>query len=84
MFNYPSVSYRLSMIILVIFTVTSCKTVNVEKPAETYQYEKAELQPSLIGFSAEAKLSDIQKELNREFTDWFTKTTASTITGVIT
>ncbi|MBK6965009.1 MAG: DUF4403 family protein [Bacteroidales bacterium] len=61
-------SYRLSMIILVIFTVTSCKTVNVEKPAETYQYEKAELQPSLIGFSAEAKLSDIQKELNREFT----------------
>lgn len=59
---------RLRWILLIpLFVAVSCATVKVEKPAESYTYEVVRPQPSVIGFTAEARLSDIQKELNREF-----------------
>jgi hypothetical protein len=68
MFNFRPAIYRILLMIPVLFAVISCQTAKIEKPSEAYQSAKAELQPSMIGFSAEARLSDIQKELNREFT----------------
>jgi len=59
--------YRILLLVLISVTFSSCATIKVDKPAEAYQPAKVELQPSLIGFTAEAKLSDIQKTLNSEF-----------------
>ena len=53
----------------ILFAAVSCATVKVEKPAETYLPEIVRPESSVIGFTAEARLSDIQKELNRQFTD---------------
>lgn len=58
---------RLAML-AILFAAVSCATVKVEKPAETYLPEIVRPETSVIGFTAEARLSDIQKELNRQFT----------------
>ncbi|KAF0204259.1 MAG: hypothetical protein FD170_577 [Bacteroidetes bacterium] len=58
---------RLAML-AILFAAVSCATVKVEKPAETYLPEIVRPESSVIGFTAEARLSDIQKELNRQFT----------------
>lgn len=52
---------------LLIIFLLSCSTAKVEKPVETYLPEVIRPKSSVIGFTAEAKLSDIQKELNRQF-----------------
>lgn len=48
--------------------LSSCKTVNVTRPAETYNNQVPQPKPSMISFSAQSKISDIQNELNRNFT----------------
>lgn len=58
---------RLAML-AILFAAVSCATVKVEKPAETYLPEIVRPETSVIGFTAEARLIDIQKELNRQFT----------------
>jgi len=59
---------RLALLAISLIAV-SCASVKVEKPAETYLPEVVRPKSSVIGFTAEARLSDIQKELNRQFTD---------------
>lgn len=54
-------------LVLLLFVAASCATTKVEKPAEAYQSASHDLQPSLIGFTAEARLSDIQRTLNSQF-----------------
>ncbi len=55
-------------VVLISIALSACSSVKIEKPAEAYNSIKAELQPSLIVLTSEARLSDIQKELNSEFT----------------
>lgn len=59
---------RLVWAVLCSLTISSCASLKVEKPDEAYQPAIAELEPSMIGLTAEVKLSDIQKELNNQFT----------------
>lgn len=47
--------------------LTACKTVNVTKPAESYNNYVSNAKPSMISFSAQSKISDIQSELNKNF-----------------
>lgn len=60
--------YRMIVAVLLSLAVSSCATLKVDKPAETYQPAIVDPEPSMIGLSAEAKLSDIQRELNKQFT----------------
>lgn len=68
MIKNSSLFCRLSLVVSVVMMLTSCRTLKIEKPVESYKPEVVRPQPSVIGFTTEAKLSDIQKELNREFT----------------
>lgn len=52
----------------VLMVLASCASVKIEKPIEAYNYVAVRPVPSVIGFTLEAKLSDIQKELNSTFT----------------
>ncbi|MBW6491136.1 MAG: DUF4403 family protein [Lentimicrobium sp.] len=52
---------------ILILILVSCGTVKIEKPVETYLPGTIRPKSSVIGFTAEARLSDIQKELNRQF-----------------
>ncbi len=61
-----SIKYWYSVGIMLLFA--SCATVKIEKPVEAYNYVPVRPTPSIIGFTMEAKLSDIQKELNATFT----------------
>ena len=54
--------------VLLIVLLASCATVKIEKPVEAYTYVPVRPTPSVIGFMLEAKLSDIQRELNETFT----------------
>ncbi len=58
---------NLSGVTLLLFAA-SCATVKIEKPVESYQPVVVRAKPSMVGLTAEAKLSDIQEELNRVFT----------------
>jgi hypothetical protein len=51
-----------------LLMLNSCATVKIEKPVEAYDYVPVRPTPSIIGFTLEAKLSDIQKELNETYT----------------
>jgi hypothetical protein len=66
--NNSSFYCRLSHAVIIVMMLTSCSSLKIEKPIESYIPEVVRPQPSVIGFTIEAKLSDIQKELNREFT----------------
>ena len=59
--------YRTAIIAYATVVLSSCATLKVDKPAEAYSRADVELQPSMIGLTAEAKLSDIQKVLNQQF-----------------
>ena len=50
-----------------LMLLASCATVRIEKPVEAYNYIAVRPTPSVIGFTLEAKLSDIQNELNSTF-----------------
>lgn len=50
-----------------LLLTASCATVKIDKPVESYLQEAVSPQPSVIGFSADARLADIQAELNRSF-----------------
>lgn len=52
---------------VLLLLTASCATVKIEKPAESYLRDAVRPQPSIIGFTAEARLADIQAELNRSF-----------------
>lgn len=52
---------------VLLLLTASCATVKIEKPAESYLRDAVKPQPSIIGFTAEARLADIQAELNRSF-----------------
>lgn len=59
---------RILFIVLIGMIFTSCKTtVNVTKPSETYSDQEIVVKPSVISFSVQSKISDIQNELNRNF-----------------
>lgn len=53
--------------IVFILLMASCATVKIEKPEEAYSYVPVRPTPSIIGFTLEAKLSDIQEKLNETF-----------------
>jgi len=68
MFKNQILIYRIIFAVLFVFIAAGCSTVKIEKPAEVYQPSVVKPQSSVIGFTTEAKLSDIQKEVNRTFT----------------
>lgn len=54
---------------ITIAVLTSCKTVvKVDKPVESYTVPSYSQKPSVISFTTQAKISDIQEELNTRFT----------------
>lgn len=59
--------YCTALIAFTTVVLSSCATLKVDKPAEVYSRADVELQPSMIGLTVEAKLSDIQKVLNQQF-----------------
>lgn len=67
MFKQKS-SFRFSFLVLLVALLASCATVKIDKPAEAYTYVPVRPTPSIIGFTVEAKLSDIQRQLNETFT----------------
>lgn len=54
--------------IFLMWLLTSCAAVKINKPVEAYNYDTVRPTPSVIGFTVEAKLSDIERELNETFT----------------
>ena len=54
--------------VFLILLLASCATVKIEKPVEAYNYVPVRPTPSIIGFTLEAKLSDIQRQLNQTYT----------------
>lgn len=68
MIKFNNLIHRVSYAVLILLVISSCRSLKVEKPLESYQPENIKPQVSVIGITTEAKLSDIQKELNREFT----------------
>jgi hypothetical protein len=46
----------------------SCKTVKVQQPVETYSSLPVPSKPSIVTFTTESKISDIQSELNKNLT----------------
>ncbi len=61
-------SFRFSFLVLLVTLLASCATVKIDKPVEAYTYVPVRPTPSVIGFTVEAKLSDIQRQLNETFT----------------
>lgn len=65
-------TYRLFLVIsslVIAFFLFSCKTsVNVVKPAESYSSSQINVKPSVVSFTVQSKIIDIQNELNRNFT----------------
>lgn len=60
--------FRHGYTVFLMFLLASCATVKIDKPVEAYNYVPVRPTPSVIGFTMEAKLSDIQRELNQTFT----------------
>lgn len=46
---------------------TSCATVKVEKPLEAYGSNSFKAKPSVVSFTTQSKILDIQNELNKSF-----------------
>jgi hypothetical protein len=64
------IKYDFSIIILIIVLaglLASCKTIDVTKPDESYSNYLPEAKASIVSFSAQSKISDIQNELNMNF-----------------
>lgn len=55
---------------IIAFTIiaTSCKTVNIPKPPEEYSKLVYTVKPSVVSFTAESKIADIQSAINKSFT----------------
>lgn len=53
---------------MLLLGISSCSTVKVEKPTESYLPDVIRTSPSVIGFTTEARISDIQREVNKQFT----------------
>lgn len=66
--RYRNFFSRAAIALLAVFITASCSTVKIEKPAESYQPPVIRPQPSVIGFTTEARISDIQKAVNKAFT----------------
>jgi len=54
--------------IIALIIITSCKSVQVEKPLEVYNNHAYSTKNSVVSFTTQTKISDIQNELNRSFT----------------
>lgn len=61
-------SFKFYYPVFLMVLLASCATVKIEKPVEAYNYVSVRPTPSIVGFTMEAKLSDIQRELNETFT----------------
>ena len=61
-------SFRYGFTVLFLALLASCATVKIDKPVEAYTYVPVRPTPSVIGFTLEAKLSDIERQLNETFT----------------
>lgn len=60
--------YQFTLTIIALMVITSCKSVKVEKPLEAYNNHVYNTKNSVVSFTTQTKISDIQNELNRSFT----------------
>ena len=54
--------------IIALSAFVSCKSVQVEKPLEAYNNQVFNTRNSVVSFTTQTRIIDIQNELNRSFT----------------
>lgn len=57
-----------NLYIVSLLFIVSCKTVDVAKPPEKYNNQQIPVRTSVVSFTTQSRITDIQNEINRTFT----------------